>query len=103
MVDRHRLACGLARRHGNRRLPRSRAEGRGLGHDRSIGLRQVAGPIGLPHGHHGVAVGPDAAVLVAVAHLVAVAERYALGGQERTEEWRDPEHLVADLLEELAD
>ena len=42
-------------------------------------------------------------MLVAVAHLVAVAERHALGGQEGAEERADPEDLVADLLEELAD
>ena len=42
-------------------------------------------------------------MLVAVAHLVAVAERHALGREERSEERGDAEDLVADLLEELAD
>ena len=47
--------------------------------------------------------GPDGAVLVAVVELVAVAERHALGRQERAEERRDREDLVADELEEPAD
>ena len=50
-----------------------------------------------------VLVRPDGAVLVAVAHLVAVAERHALRGEERAEERRHLEDLVADQLEEPAD
>ena len=42
-------------------------------------------------------------MLVAVLELVAVAQRDALGGEERAEERRHPEDLVADQLEEPAD
>ena len=46
---------------------------------------------------------PDGAVPVAVVELVAVAERHALGREERPEERRHGEDLVADQLEEPAD
>ena len=50
-----------------------------------------------------VLVRPDRAVAVAVVELVAVAQRHALGGEERPEERRDAEDLVADQLEQAAD
>ena len=50
-----------------------------------------------------VLVRPDRAVPVAVVELVAVAERHALRGEERAEERRHVEDLVADQLEEPAD
>ena len=47
--------------------------------------------------------GPDRAVAVAVVELVAVAERHALGREERAEERRHREDLVADELEQPPD
>src|SRR5438552_392111 len=51
-----------------------------------------------PRAEHVVLVRADRAVLVAVAHLVAIAERDALRGEERPEEWAHLEDLVADQL-----
>jgi hypothetical protein len=48
-------------------------------------------------------VGADRAAGVAVVELVAVAERHALRGEERAEERRDLEDLVADELEQPPD
>src|SRR3954447_26554919 len=49
-----------------------------------------------PCREHVVLVRPDRAVLVAIAVLVAVSQRHALGRQERAKEWRDRKHLVTD-------
>src|SRR5580765_1307368 len=56
-----------------------------------------------PRGQDVVLVRSDRAVLVAIAHLVAVAEGDALRGEERPEERRHGEDLVADELEQPAD
>src|SRR3990170_754435 len=78
--------------------------------DRRGSERRQLPPGGLRHGlllgpcgQHVVLVRPDGAVLVAVAVLVAIAQRHALGGQERAEEGAHPEDLVADELEEPPD
>ena len=48
-------------------------------------------------------MGADRAVLVAVVEFVAVAQRHALGRQERPQERRHAEDLLADQLEQPAD
>src|SRR3954453_11933305 len=77
-----------ARGSANRELPTGRLRG----------LRLLR-----PCGEDVVLVGPDRAVLVAIAHLVAIAERNALRGEERAEERAHLEDLVADQLEEAPD
>src|SRR5829696_1435667 len=72
--------------------------------DRQLATRRLRGLALLrPRREDVVLVRPDRAVLVAVVELVAVAQRDALRREERAQEGRHAEDLVADQLEQPAD